>query len=99
MNKKLWFLTKRSLNKKIKTKWFLIANLIFFILIIGIANIDSVIRVFGGDFNEKAEILVIDNVNVFNQFKENYEKGNTYLSDYEETTITRYINGCLKSSI
>ena len=92
MNKKLWFLTKMSLNKKIKTKWFLIANLIFLILIVGITNIDSIIKFFGGDFNEKCEILVIDNANVFNQFKENYEKGNNYLSDYEETTITRYLN-------
>ena len=90
MNKKLWFLTKMSLNKKIKTKWFLIANLIFLILIIGIANIDNIIRFFGGDFNEKGEILVIDNANVFDLFKENYEKANTYISDYEETLITRY---------
>ena len=90
MNKKLWFLTKMSLNKKIKTKWFLIANFIFLILIIGIANIDSIIRSFGGDFNEKGEILVIDRANVYSIFKENYEKANTYVSDYEETVITRY---------
>ena len=36
MTNKLKFLTKMSLNKKIKTKWFLIANLIFAILIIGL---------------------------------------------------------------
>lgn len=90
MNKKLWFLTKMSLNKKIKTKWFLIANLIFFIIIVGIANIDTIIKSFGGDFNEKGEILVIDNANVFDSFKENYEKANSYISDYEETTITKY---------
>ena len=90
MSKKMWFLTKISLNKKIKTKWFLIANLIFLILIVGIANIDTIIRSFGGDFNEKGEILVIDNANVFDLFKENYEKGNTFVSDYEETIITEY---------
>ncbi len=90
MNKKLWFLTKMSLRKKIKTKWFLIANLIFLILIIGIVNMDSVIRLFGGDFNEKGEILVIDKANVFEMFKENYEKSNAYFSDYEETIITKY---------
>ena len=60
MRNKLMFLTKISLNKKIKTKWFLIANLIFAILIIGLINVDSVIKFFGGDFNEKREILVID---------------------------------------
>ena len=90
MNKKLWFLTKMSLNKKIKTKWFLIANLIFLILIIGIANIDTIIKFFGGDFNEKGEILVIDNANVFDSFKDNYEKSITFVSDYDETIITKY---------
>ena len=90
MSKKLWFLTKMSLNKKIKTKWFLIANLIFMILIIGVSNIDSVIKLFGGDFNEKGEIYVIDNAGVFESFKTNYEKGNSYISDYEETIITKY---------
>ena len=92
MNKKLWFLTKMSLNKKIKTKWFLIANLIFLILIVGLANIDTIIKTFGGDFNEKGEILVIDNANVFDAFKNNYEKSNTFVSDYEEVTITKYLN-------
>ena len=90
MNKKLWFLTKMSLNKKIKTKWFLIANLIFLVLIVGLANIDSIIKFFGGDFNEKGEILVIDKANVFDMFKENYEKANTFVSDYEETEIINY---------
>lgn len=93
MNKKLWFLTKMSLNKKIKTKWFLIANLIFLILIIGIANIDLIIKAFGGNFNETAEILVIDNANVFDLFKENYLKANKYISNYEETDITNYQDG------
>jgi len=48
MTNKLKFLTKMSLNKKIKTKWFLVANLIFAILIIGLLNVDSVIKFFGG---------------------------------------------------
>ena len=60
MTNKLKFLTKMSLNKKIKTKWFLIANLIFAILIIGLINVDSIIKFFGGDFDETQEILVID---------------------------------------
>ena len=60
MTNKLMFLTKMSLNKKIKTKWFLVANLIFAILVIGLLNIDSVIKFFGGDFDETQEILVID---------------------------------------
>lgn len=47
MKNKLLFLTKMSLKKKIKTKWFVIANAIFAVLIIGLINIDSIIKVFG----------------------------------------------------
>ena len=90
MKSKLWFLTKMSLNKKIKTKWFLIANIFFFILIIGLVNIDYIIKFFGGDFNETGEILVIDNANVFNEFKETYLKNSKYVKEYRETEITLY---------
>ena len=48
MTDKLKFLTKMSLNKKVKTKWFLIANLIFGILIVGLLNVDSIIKALGG---------------------------------------------------
>ena len=44
MNKKIWFLTKMSLKKKIKTKWFLIANLLFLLIIIGLTNIDYILN-------------------------------------------------------
>ena len=44
MNKKMWFLTKMSLKKKIKTKWFLIANLLFLLIIIGLTNIDYILN-------------------------------------------------------
>ena len=39
-----------SLDKKIKTKWFIVANVIFFIAIAGLVNIDNVVKFFGGDF-------------------------------------------------
>ena len=86
----MWFLTRMSLNKKIKTKWFLIANIIFFILIVGIANIDLIIKFFGGNFDETAEIMVIDKANTFELFKENYNKASKYLSNYEATEVTLY---------
>ena len=70
MNKKLWFLTKNSLFKKIKSKWFVGVNVILFAVIVGLVNIDSIINFFGGDFNEKIEIEVIDNTNeVYDTFK------------------------------
>ena len=90
MNKKLWFLTKMSLNKKIKTKWFVIANIIFLLLIVGIANIDSIIKIFGGDFSEGQEIMVIDKANVFHEFETNFITASKYVPDFEETSVIIY---------
>ncbi len=90
MNKKLWFLTKMSLRKKIKTKWFVIANILFMLIIVGIANIDNIIKFFGGDFNEPQEILVIDNANVYDDFYNNFEIASKYVTDYVKTDITKY---------
>lgn len=98
MKNKLLFLTKMSLYKKIKTKWFVIANLIFAILIIGLINIDSIIKSFGGEFNEVEEILVIDNGNLFDEFKAGYEAYENYLDDYEEVKIIKYDDGYDKAS-
>ena len=90
MKNKLFFLSKMSLEKKIKTKWFLIANLIFAVLIVGLINIDSVIKVFGGDFNETQEILVIDEMNTFDELKTSYLMYQKYVSDYDDVTFTKY---------
>ena len=90
MTNKLMFLTKMSLNKKIKTKWFLIANLIFAILVIGLLNVDSIIKFFGGDFDDTQEILVIDEVGIYDNFNAYYEESAKYLSDYVNTDITNY---------
>ena len=90
MNKKLWFLTKMSLNKKIKTKWFLIANIVFLIIIAGLINIDSIIKFFGGDFNETTDILVIDEANTFDSFKANYLAYSKYVDDYDKVDINLY---------
>ena len=90
MKNKLKFLTKMSLSKKIKTKWFLIANLIFAILIVGLINIDTIIKFFGGDFNETQEILVIDEANVFDKFKGIYSLNSEYLEDYDKVEIIKY---------
>ncbi len=63
MKTKLWYLVKVSLGRKIKTKWFVVANILLLILIAGLINIDSVIKMFGGDFNEKQVVYVIDKSN------------------------------------
>ena len=60
MSNKFWYLTKQSLRKKIKSKWFVGINIMLAIVIIALININSIIAFFGGDFNEKTKILVVD---------------------------------------
>lgn len=60
MSKKFWFLTKQSLNKKIKSKWFIGVNILLLLVIVALINMNSIISFFGGDFNETTKILVID---------------------------------------
>lgn len=69
MKTKLKFLIKQSLNKKIKTKWFKIANIIIAIFIIALANIDRIITLFGGDFEEKREVFVLDETGTYPIFE------------------------------
>jgi len=57
---KLGLLVKNGINKKINTKWFKIINLILLILIPVILNIDTVIKVFGGDFDDPITVYVVD---------------------------------------
>lgn len=74
MRSKLNFLINVSLKKKIKSKWFLIANIIISILMIGLINIDSIITFFGGDFDSKTKIYISDNTNELKDtFKANLE--------------------------
>lgn len=63
MKNKFKYLTAISLKRKIKTKWFLAANLILALAIILVTNIDLIIGYFGGDFNDTTKMYVIDNTN------------------------------------
>jgi len=63
MKNKFKYLTVISLKRKIKTKWFLAANLILALAIILVTNIDLIIGYFGGDFNDTTKMYVIDNTN------------------------------------
>ena len=96
MNKKLWYLIKLSLNKKVRTKWFLVANLLFSILIIGLLNIDSIIKFFGGDFEHETIIYVLDNTNsnMDNSFENIFKEYNNYFDlNYEIKSINNYDEG------
>lgn len=81
MKSKFNYLIGMSLKRKIKTKWFLIANIVLAIILVGIINIDSIITMFGGDFNERTTIYVIDNTeNSFDIFKSQLENTETLLN-------------------
>lgn len=90
MTNKLKYLTKISLDKKIKTKWFLIANIILLVIIAGIINIDSIIKFFGGDFDKKTEIVVIDNASCYDEFVKTFDSTRNYLDTLKDAEITKY---------
>lgn len=92
MKNKLKYLTKISLNKKIKTKWFVIANICLFVLIVGLVNADSVIKFFGGDFNKVTDILVIDNTEkeIYDDIETYYSEYSKYVEDMSKTEISLY---------
>lgn len=90
MTNKLKYLTKLSLDKKIKTKWFVIANIILLVIIAGIINIDSIIKFFGGDFDKKTEIVVIDNASCYNDFVKTFDSTREYLDALKDAKITKY---------
>ena len=73
MNKKFWYLTKMSFNKKAKSKWFIITNIILLIFIVALFNISTIIEFFGGDFDSKTKLIVVDNASVYDIFDANLE--------------------------
>lgn len=64
MSNKFWYLTKQSLKKKLKSKWFVGINVMLAIVIIALININSIIAFFGGDFNNETKLLVIDQTEI-----------------------------------
>lgn len=86
MRSKLNFLINNSLKKKIKSKWFLISNIIIALLMIAIINIDSIITLFGGDFDSKTKIYILDSTNELSEtFKQNLKYYENTL--YNDTDI------------
>ena len=72
MMKKFLYLTSYSIKKKLKSKSFLITNIILLLIILVVTNLDSIVKAFGGDFTENYNIVIVDNTNVtYNYFKEN----------------------------
>ena len=82
MKNKLKFLTKSSLKRKVDTKWFKVVNILLCLLIVCALNIDSIISFFGGDFDEKIQVYVIDNMdgNVSDVFKSQIDASTSMLT-------------------
>ncbi len=93
MKSKLNFLIGVSLKRKIKTKWFVAANIILGLVIVGLFNIDSIITAFGGDFDEKQKVYIIDNTEMsYDLFNEQMNISSKALNQSEESfyEITKY---------
>ena len=84
MNRKFLYLTKVSLRKKFKTKWFVITNIILAVVLILLLNINSIVSFFGGDFDSKTNIIVIDNADSYDLFKQNIDSYASSLNEDEE---------------
>ena len=80
MTNKFWFLTKNSLQKKMKNKTFIIVNILLLIVLVALINIDRVVMLFGGNFDKQNNIMVLDNTNkTYEIFKNTMEKEETII--------------------
>lgn len=80
---KFWTIMSHTFMTRLKSKAFIITNIIMLILIIGLVNIQSIMDVLGS--KEKAEIIVLDTSDVyFSELKTNVEAAN------ENMTLTAY---------
>ena len=81
MENKFIFLTKHSLKKNIKSKWFKIVNVIVMLVIVALVNIDGIVTFFGGDFSGDVKINIIDNTGYYNVIEKNLKNVGKYLND------------------
>jgi len=63
MKSKFRFLVSFSLKRKIMKKAFLISNIILCLLVLLISNLDTIIKSFGGDFDQVYTIYYQDDIN------------------------------------
>lgn len=80
MTNKFWFLTKNSLQKKMKNKTFIIVNILLLIVLVTLINIDRVVMLFGGNFDKQNNIMVLDNTNkTYEIFKKTIDSEETII--------------------
>lgn len=98
MKSKLNFLVSVSLKRKIKTKWFVLANILIFAIITAAVNIDSIITLFGGDFSEKTKIYVIDKTEESFPIFKNFIESPSSLSKEESSFEAEKYEGTIKKA-
>lgn len=77
MKNKFKFLTKDSIKRKINTKSFKITNLVLFIVIAVLINLDSIVKLFGGDFDKLTHVYIVDEMGIYDDVNETMK--NSYL--------------------
>lgn len=93
MVNKCLYLTKTSLLKKIKSKWFIVVNVLLMLVLAVLFNVDQVISFFGGDFNKITPIYVLDETNytyeilkaTIDTTSSSFDHGNYEINKYEKT--------------
>lgn len=81
MENKFKFLVKHSLKKKLKNKWFIVVNVILALVLIGLVNIDSIVKMFGGNFSSDIKIRIVDNSSYYENIKEGLESIKPLITD------------------
>lgn len=79
MKSKRNYLIKVSLKKKIKSKWFIGINIFLFIIMLVTININTIINMFGGDYKETKELVIKDNIGIYDELTTNMDNSLKYL--------------------
>lgn len=88
MKNKLSYLTRTSLKKKLKSKWFLVVNIILIICIPVLCNIDNIIKYFGGDFLDPTKVYVVDNTKgIYKSFETVFDKTNKIVLEQSDINL------------
>lgn len=80
-----------SLKKKLKSKWFIGINIFIFILLLIIININTIIGMFGGDYQQEKIIKIIDNIDEYDSISDSINKGSKYFTSTIKVEKMDYI--------
>ncbi len=89
MKNKFKFLTKESIKKKVNSKAFKIINILLLIIIPCLINLDSIVKSFGGDFNENINIYVVDECNIYDELSKTFNDSYLSILDSYSATVNK----------